>query len=68
MLFHRVCGVIQDQRVERVKLVRRGKTKPPAWVSEDGNSLELAPITGGTKEETEREKEVYARPLQLDYR
>ena len=52
MLLHCVGGVIEHQAQERVKLVRGGKPKSPAWTLEYRDTFEFSTITvkrGGEK-------------------
>lgn len=47
MFFHSVCGIVQHQRLQGVKFVWGGKTVASPRISEYGDTLELASVTGG---------------------
>ena len=40
-------GVVENEREERVKLVRRGVPVATSWVSEHGDAFKLALVTAG---------------------
>ena len=46
VFFHSVCGIVEDECLERVKLVWRSKTIASSRVLEDWDPFKLAAVTG----------------------
>lgn len=46
-------GVVENEREERVKLVRRGVPVATSWVSEHGDAFKLALVTAGIEKKRE---------------